>query len=124
MPDDSTPNWARANQVYLVAQITALKQMFRTGDPDHAPAPCESPKVDEAAFAQRAPAIEFLAQAFGLSQFERALLLLCAAPELDQECADIYATAQADPSRSRPTFALALAVLPGAHWSALAPDGA
>ncbi len=124
MPDDSTPNWARANQVYLVAQIAALKQMLRTGDPDHAPAPCESSKVDEAAFAQRAPAIEFLSQAFGLSQFERALLLLCAAPELDQECADIYATAQADPSRSRPTFGLALAVLPGAHWSALAPDGA
>jgi AAA+ superfamily predicted ATPase len=60
------------------------------------------------AAAPTAPALERVAAAFGLSPFERELLLLCAAGELD---------AAFPPA----TFALALAVLSEAHWSALAP---
>jgi hypothetical protein len=58
-------------------------------------------------------ALESLCAAFGLSAFERDILLLCAGTELDSELA----------ARVRPTFGVALGALPGAHWSALAPAG-
>jgi hypothetical protein len=66
------------------------------------------------------PAIDRLARLFGLSAFERQLLLLAAAVELDGDIAALAATLQSgeDP---RPTFGLALAALPGSHWDALAP---
>jgi ATP-dependent 26S proteasome regulatory subunit len=57
---------------------------------------------------QPSPALDRIRTAFGLTPFERDTLLLCAAVELD-------------PGFPRPTFGLALAALPGAHWSALAP---
>jgi hypothetical protein len=63
---------------------------------------------DEAAPPMPPPALERVGAAFGLSPFEQELLLLCAAGELDG----------AFPPA---TFGLALAALPGAHWSALAP---
>ncbi|NOR41696.1 MAG: AAA family ATPase, partial [Gammaproteobacteria bacterium] len=63
-----------------------------------------------------------LCTTFGLSLFERDVLLLCAGMELDctfpQACAD----AQGDPSSAYPTFSMALAALPDAHWSAITPD--
>lgn len=66
-------------------------------------------------------AVHTLCQLFGLSDFERDILLLCAGIEMDARFAPLCAAAQADPARSYPTFALALAALPGAHWSALTP---
>jgi hypothetical protein len=63
-------------------------------------------------------AIDVLVDSFSLSNFERALLLLCAGVELDAE----VAAAVSGAARGRgPTFSLALAGLPGAHWSALSP---
>jgi hypothetical protein len=57
---------------------------------------------------------------FGLTVFERAVLLLAAGPELVAATADDIAAAGGDP---RPTFGLALSRLPGPHWSALTPAG-
>jgi ATPase family associated with various cellular activities (AAA)/Winged helix domain, variant len=68
---------------------------------------------EEAAAATEPPAaLSSLCASFGLTEFERDLLLLCAAPELDSSF----------PLR-RATFAAALAALPGAHWTALTPAG-
>ena len=67
------------------------------------------------------PALEVLWERFGLSPFERDILLLCAGMELDSSFAALCASAQGDPARPFPTFSLALAALPGAHWSALSP---
>ena len=49
------------------------------------------------------------------------MVLLCAGIELDSSVAPLCAAAQGNPSRSYPTFSLALAALPQAHWSALSP---
>jgi hypothetical protein len=68
-----------------------------------------------------APALERLGDAFHLSRFERHVLLLCSATELDAKLAALCAEAQADPARTFPTFSLALAALPEPHWSALTP---
>jgi hypothetical protein len=59
----------------------------------------------------------------GLSSFERDLLLLVAGVELDSSIASACAAAHRDPQRPFATFSLALAALPGAHWSALSLNG-
>jgi hypothetical protein len=69
-------------------------------------------------------ALERICSIFSLSSFERMLLLLCAGMELDSSFASLCAVAQGDDRRAYPTFSLALAALPGAHWSALIPSSA
>ncbi|HEX8162183.1 MAG TPA: AAA family ATPase [Pyrinomonadaceae bacterium] len=76
----------------------------------------------------RQPAIEMLAHLFGLSAFERKVLLLCLAPELDPPFGRLYAYAQDDVTQKHPTPQLALALFggEGEHWTAarrsLTPD--
>jgi len=59
---------------------------------------------------ERPPALIALSRALGLNRFERNLLLLCAAMELDARIPDLCARAQGDHSRPYPTFALAMAL--------------
>lgn len=66
-------------------------------------------------------ALDALVACFGLSTFERDVLLLAAAMELDPTTAARCAAASGDPGRTYPTFALALAALADPHWSALTP---
>src|SRR5262249_58934411 len=68
-------------------------------------------------------ALDALVNLFGLSPFERDVVLLCAGVELDARLAAAVGAAQGRPDLRDPTFALALAALPGAYWSALAPGG-
>ena len=51
--------------------------------------------------------------AFGLSPFERDVVLLCAGVELDASFGAACAAAHGDPRRTQPTFGLALAALAG-----------
>jgi hypothetical protein len=75
---------------------------------------------DEARDAMPAPpAIDAMAETFGLSEFERDVLLTCAGIELDSSVAQVCAQAHGDPARRYLTFGLALAALPDSHWSAL-----
>jgi hypothetical protein len=67
------------------------------------------------------PALIILAQRFGLSYFERQILMLCAAMELDTRIASLCARAQDNPARPYPTFALAMALLEEPAWDALSP---
>jgi hypothetical protein len=67
------------------------------------------------------PALVCLAERLGLSRFERELLLLCAAMELDTrfgaQCGRIQG-----PDHVYPTFALAFAVFDDPSWDALSPE--
>lgn len=75
--------------------------------------------------AHRLPsALELIAQRFGLGAFERDVLLLCAAMELDTSIAGLCATAQGDRALAYPTFALALHLFDHGGWDALSPDRA
>ncbi|MFY9569922.1 MAG: ATP-binding protein, partial [Blastocatellia bacterium] len=69
------------------------------------------------------PAMMILSQSFGLSRFERAVLLLCAAMELDTRIAALCAAAQDNAQRPFPTFALAMTLFEDPEWSALSPEG-
>jgi hypothetical protein len=64
--------------------------------------------------------LDAICASFGLSSFERRIVVLCAAPELDGHFGEVLEAAQ---SGGSPTFGLALAAFPDAHWSALAPWG-
>ncbi len=68
------------------------------------------------------PAAIALSQRLGLSRFEREVLLLCAAIELDTRIAGLCACVQGDPSQRYPTFALALALFDEPTWDILSPE--
>jgi hypothetical protein len=68
------------------------------------------------------PALAALAQSLGLSEFERNVLLLCTATELDTSIGALCAQAQGDPARPFPTFALALSLFEDPAWEALSPE--
>jgi AAA+ superfamily predicted ATPase len=113
------PNWVEANQRDLIAAVgevrTALDraiegEAFDGIDNEVAKPASTSPST-----------LETLCSSFGLSRFERAVLLMCAGVELDGRFAALCATTQGDPTRAFPTFSLALATLPEPHWSALTP---
>jgi ATPase family associated with various cellular activities (AAA) len=141
-------DWVAANQARLTEALDNLKALLRRhadlirlhpkgdNDPPHprkATQPCDSSHesapesrrflADDQSLSDEAPAaLDALQAAFGLSAFERNLLLLCAGMELDSAFAPLCAVAQDDAHRNFPTFGLALTAFPDAHWSALAPD--
>ena len=78
--------------------------------------------MDAAASNDPAPALHILADRFGLSRFERNVLLLCAALELDTSIASLCNLAQGSANRPYPTFALALALFDEPAWEALSPE--
>jgi len=138
-----TGNWQSRNQAGLADALAGLKSILRrhadraqrsanrTNGPievvEDSP-PLDEPVVSESEVSrfglspEPPPALQALQVAFRLSSFERDLLLLCAGIELDSTVAPLCAAAQGDPLRTYPTFSLALAALPDAHWSALSPE--
>lgn len=78
----------------------------------------------EAADRLKSPSrLQNLCQAFSLLPFERDLLLLCMAVELDPSSAALSARWHNDARMKSPSFALAAKALPGACWKAISPDG-
>jgi AAA+ superfamily predicted ATPase len=67
------------------------------------------------------PAIDSLSHHFGLSPFERDIVLLCACAELRGVAAMRPSPESAESLRPTVTFGLALAKLASPHWSALTP---
>ena len=84
--------------------------------------PCPPESADRAENEMPSSALDVICSSFGLSQFEHDILLLCAGMELDSSIASLCAAASGETGKSFPTFSLALAALPGAHWSALTPE--
>lgn len=128
LPKES--EWPEANQRYLMAAVglvrRALERKTRDAkddaEKDDRDLAAEQALQEAAKALPAASALETLCAAFRLSPFERDVLLLCAGIELDSAFAASCAAAQGDARRTYPTFSLALAALPGAHWSALAPS--
>jgi hypothetical protein len=106
---------------YLVAAVARVRGLLERHANDPAPAARPVPPMPEPPPGPP-PALLNLASIFELSVFERDTLVLCAAIELDAAFAGLCARAQVDPQRLYPTFSLALAALPGAHWDALSPS--
>ena len=67
------------------------------------------------------PALSLLTEALGLSPFDKKILLLCAAMELDSRIAELCAKVHGNPNKPYPTFALAFALFADPDWAATAP---
>jgi hypothetical protein len=119
-------DWLVANQRVLMAELTLLRERLEgtdAGRPDAPPSPEAARALAEARAARPGPsALDGLSRALSLSAFERTLLLLCVGVELDGSLGAWCARANGDARQPWPTLGLALSVLPGAHWSALAPE--
>ncbi|HEV3037622.1 MAG TPA: AAA family ATPase [Candidatus Angelobacter sp.] len=118
--------WEKSNQDYLMAAVALVREALEPLNPSSQQQKSGSSAqsaLDDAAARLSAPsALQVLCASFGLSSFERDLLLLCAGPELDSRFSASCAAADSQ-GRPLPTFSLALAALPDAHWSALSPGG-
>lgn len=77
-------------------------------------------KREAAARCDPPPALQILADSFGLSEFERDTLLLCASTEFDPGFATLCGLAQRHQARNYPTFALALVLFDDPSWDGLA----
>jgi SpoVK/Ycf46/Vps4 family AAA+-type ATPase len=133
MNSNTAQNWPEANQRYLMAALAVVRSRLErhvaVKGRDTADVEAIKQRANEAEDALRqaadalpAPsALETLCRAFALKPFEGDLLLLCAGAELDSTFPALCAATQGDPRRVYPTFSLALAALPGAHWDALSP---
>ncbi|GAA6619776.1 ATP-binding protein [Scytonema sp. NUACC26] len=122
-------NWHEANQRYLSAALAVVRSALQKYAASEQQPEFEAQEMtrqqalQEAAVAMPAPsALEKLCRIFGLSTFERDLLLLCAGVDFSGEFAKLCAIAHGDPQRLYPTLSLALAVLPNPHWDAIAPN--
>jgi hypothetical protein len=124
-----SPTWQTANQQHLATALAgvraALQQYLalaqgQTQDQSQDQGTVASSEVVNGDFGTDPAALTSLCTAFHLTSFERDLLLLCAGVELSGSLAQLCSEAQGG-KVSYPTFSLALAALPDAHWSALTP---
>jgi hypothetical protein len=79
-------------------------------------------EVEEAASLEPPPAAVLLSRGFGLSPFERNVLLLSAATELDERIPSMIGAATGDPGQRFPTFGLAVQMFPNPAWDVLSPE--
>lgn len=133
MNDITNHNWHEANQKYLIASLAVVREALeryadrispKTGEDRSADPQSGTSQQALKEAADRLPtpsALETLCRTFGLSPFERDILLLCAGMELDSKFAFLTAALSGESSRGVPTFSLALSALPDPHWSALSP---
>jgi hypothetical protein len=105
--------WSAANHRHLAA---ALDELGHRLDPEAAePAPRTAWTLPEP------PALDALRDGFGLTGFERDVLLLCAGVELDTGFARACGKAHGEPGRTVASFGLALSTLDSPHWDAISP---
>ena len=108
-----THQWIESNQQALTEEIAWLRRRLENAANGSA-ATIEPPDA-------RAFSLDFVAEQFQLSNFERSIVLLCAGMELHSEISRLCSKVQGAHA-DYPTFGLALSVLPEEHWSALSPE--
>ncbi len=79
-------------------------------------------EMADAAEREPFPAMTVLARRLGLSPFERDVLLLVAALEIDTRIAGLCAAAHGDPNRAWPSFALAMTLFDDPAWDVVSPE--
>ena len=121
MSTASGDDWRTANHRWLTQALDGLGECLRaTDDASARRFEALEDALGELARAMSAPpALDVVSDTFGLSRFERHVLLLCAGVEFDAGLARCCADAQG--GSPTPTFSFALSVLPEPHWGALSP---
>ncbi|MBD2541320.1 ATP-binding protein [Coleofasciculus sp. FACHB-SPT36] len=123
MMTTTSDRWQAANQRYFMGEVARVRQALER----QAAKMQGEEKGQEEDFPRLTsnlspPAtLEQLCKTFGLSDFERDILLLCVGMELDPSFPSLCAIAQGNERQAYPTMSLALAILPASHWDALTP---
>jgi hypothetical protein len=122
-------NWNEANEYYLLAALGIVRDAIERYAKLTQPSEFQEQQYQRQQALQAAtaamtapPLLERVCQLFGLSHFERDILLMCACMEFYGDFAALCGLAQGDTQRAYPTLSLALAALPQPHWDAIAPD--
>jgi ATPase family associated with various cellular activities (AAA) len=111
-----SPEWLAGNQRELGWHLGRVRRAVE--------AHLGQPVTEDEGAAPHSPvpaALDVLCEAFGLSPFERDVLVLCAGVELDATLGALCALAHGDARRPFASFGLALAALPDPEWGALCP---
>jgi hypothetical protein len=137
MSETPVRSWEDANQICLMAALSEVRatlakllsppdvgapRVGALGQPQGLPLQEQTIPEEVRASMPAPPALETLCATFGLTSFERKILLMCAGVELDSRFASLYAAANKEIRSSLPTFSLALAAFEDAHWGALLPS--
>ncbi|MBW4671340.1 MAG: AAA family ATPase [Cyanomargarita calcarea GSE-NOS-MK-12-04C] len=120
-------NWFDANHEYLLAALAVVRGALQSyiDKQDKPDQKALQQALQKAAAAMPAlSALERICKMFGLSTFERDVLLLCAGIEFSGDFVRLCATANGDAQRAYPTLSLALAALEDPHWNAITPNSA
>lgn len=120
----SGDDWLERNRALLTAWVEHLRERLHAlaGRADGhliAGGESEEPGSDGEAPAEVAVA---LVEALGLTRFARGVLMLLAAAEIDAEVHRLCGLCLGAPAGARPTFGLALSLLPGSNWTDLHPE--
>ena len=107
-------SWVERNQEFLVAELARLKRRLLPAT--------DAPPEGELSAMEPPAAIDELSRLFGLTNFERDIVLMCAGVEMDSEIAALCGQARGYSHPACATFGLALGALPEPHWSALTPE--
>jgi hypothetical protein len=118
MSELDTVQWMEANQQCLIAEFERLKAKLASVADLPAQVAMASDGGLEHNFTSN---IDYLTEWFGLTHFERDLLLLCAGAEMDSALAELCAAIHGNSQRQYVSLGLAMNVLEQAHWSALTP---
>ncbi|WP_245587417.1 ATP-binding protein [Cylindrospermum stagnale] len=114
--------WYTANYEYFLGAISLVRQTLENAieSQENQPLRDIQPSVN---FGMSAPsALEQLCTIFNLTEFERNVLLLCAAMEGDYSLGSLCGQVLGDMQLAYPSIILAMEVLPGADWSAWTAD--
>lgn len=110
--------WQSANLAAITAEVATIRARLQADlGVDAVSPPSEVPPVEGGS------TLDALQDAFELSDFERRVVALALAVEVDTEVAALCARRHGDPARPHATFRIALDTLEDPHWSAVAPEG-
>jgi hypothetical protein len=135
----TSEDWVATNQRSLMTELKALSRLLSDltslssvsrGGTSNAQSEVDrevfhSAQNDKAAFdfasddSPKSPRLDALCTMFSLSEFERRIVLLCAGIELDGAFGARCSRAPGSSGNPWPSFGLALAAFPEAHWDAL-----
>lgn len=124
--------WQESNDAYLSSAVLWLRLKLELmnssddGPKERAHLEGQASQAYEAMTAaehcQDPPAMVHLAIKLKLTCFEKEMLLLCAAMEMDTRLPYLCAQAQSDANRPYPTFALSMALFENPAWDVLSPE--
>jgi len=116
-------SWAEANQDCLTLEFARLRRRLGASGPAGEPDDASDAALRDLRRSIDPPAaIDQLVAAFGLSDFERQVVLLAAGIEMDSTLASQVSDLLGGERRGNITFGLALGTLNDPHWSALSPS--